>query len=180
MKKIMIIATGWVCLLVLASIVYVAWPWLSLLTGIHSLPNPTRPSIIYGEFPFRLEYELNGTRMVIEDKLICEFDGFGADEGRGKYRKWNQRLASGSKSIILLKLCETKEIEFVPGSAEYYMGDSGSSKNDSSFPNAIIISRDGRFTTESGIRAEQLLKQYNIKLLNWNGSQPITNNFSGE
>lgn len=180
MKKIMIIATGWGCLLVLASIVYVVWPWISLLAGIHSLPNPTRPSITYGEFPFRLEYELNGTRMVIEDIIICEFDGFGTDEGRGKYRKWKQRLASGSKNIVLLKVDETKEVEFSPGSAEYYMGDSDRGENDSSFPNAIVISRDGRFTTESGIRAEQLLEQYKIKLLSWNASQPITNNFSGE
>ncbi|USB32453.1 hypothetical protein [Paenibacillus sp. YPG26] len=151
MKKIMIIATGWVCFLVLALIIYVGWPWISLFAGIHSLPNPTRPSITYGEFPFQLEYELDGKRMIIEDILICEFDGFGTDEGRGKYRKWKQRLASGSKG-----------------------------ENDSSFPNAIVISRDGRFTTESGIRAEQLLEQYHIKLLSWNASQPITNNFSGE
>jgi hypothetical protein len=164
-------------LLVIAAVVYVAWPWLAILIGIQLEPNPSRPEITYGEFPFRLEYEINGQRKVVKDTLICEYDGIGADEGRGKYRKWKQRLASGNERIILLKVDDTKKIEFVPGSAEYYMGDSDIGKNDSSFPNAIIITQDGRFTTESGIRADQLLKEYNIKLVGWDASQPIKNSF---
>lgn len=167
-------------MLVIAISVYIAWPWLAILIGIQLESNPPRPEVTYGEFPFRLEYEINGQRKVVQDTLICEYDGIGADEGRGKYRKWKQRLASGNERIILLKVSESKEIEFIPGSAEYYLGDSDSGKNDSSFPNAVIISRDGRFTTESGILADQLLKEYNIKLISWDASQPITNHFSGK
>lgn len=165
-------------LLILAIITYYALPWLLIYIGIQLEPNPPRPEITYGEFPFRLEYEINGQRKVIEDTLICEFDGFGSDEGRGKYRKWKQRLASGNERITFLKVDDSKEIYFFPGSAEYYMGDLDIGKNDSSFPNAVYVSKDGRMTTSGLIRADQLIKEYNIKLISWDASQPIKNNFS--
>ena len=50
------------------------------------------PEIRYGEFPFRLEYEINGERFVIEDTVICEFDGIGWNEAQGKFRKWKDYL----------------------------------------------------------------------------------------
>ncbi len=91
-------------------------PWLLLFIGIQLGPNPPRPEITYGEFPFRLEYEINGERKVIQDTLICKFDGFGSDEGRGKYRKWKTRLASGNERLTLLKVDETMEIYYSGGS----------------------------------------------------------------
>ncbi len=48
-----------------------------------------------GEFPFCLEYEIKGKRSVIQDTLICEYDGIGINEGQGKYREWKEHLASG-------------------------------------------------------------------------------------
>lgn len=77
MKKILVTITGWVCFSMLAVIIFVSWPWLLLIIGINSQPNPPQPTIKHGQFPFRLEYELNGQRKIIEDTLICEFDGSG-------------------------------------------------------------------------------------------------------
>ncbi|MEX1029266.1 MAG: hypothetical protein WDZ91_04370 [Paenibacillaceae bacterium] len=126
-----------------------------------------------------MEYEINGQRKVIEDTLICEFDGFGSDEGRGKYRKWNQRLASGNENITLLKVDDTKEIYYPLGSTDYYMGDLGKYETfNHIFPNAAFIEKDGRITHSGIISADQLLKQYNIKLINWDYTSPIKNNFS--
>lgn len=165
-------------MLVIAIVIYIAWPWLAILIGIQLESNPPRPEIIYGEFPFILEYEINGQRMVVEDTLICEYDGIGADEGRGKYRKWNQRLASGHERVTLLKVDETKEIYYSPGSANYYMDDLENGREyQHGYPDALIIEKDGRFTSNRLIRADQLLKEYNIKLIRWDASQPITNNF---
>ena len=164
-------------MLVIAIVAYLAWPWLLLFIGIQLGTTPPRPEITYGEFPFRLEYEINGERQVIQDTLICEFDGFGADEGRGKYRKWKDRLASGNERITLLKVDNNKEIEFVPGSAEYYMGDSDNGRGDSSFPNAVYFEKDSNGTKSGGVEAKELLDKYHIKLISWNPSPPIKNNF---
>ena len=34
------------------------------------------PQITEGEFPFVLEYEINGERHIIEDTVVCKFDGY--------------------------------------------------------------------------------------------------------
>lgn len=66
--------------------------------------------IRYGEFPFRLEYEINGRRELIEDTLIIKYKGIGIDEGRGKFRKWEDRLASGNKNITRSGLINEDEL----------------------------------------------------------------------
>ena len=64
--------------------------------GCFMYSNPPLPEIKYGEFPFRLEYEINGQRVVVEDTIVCEFDGIGWNGTMGeKYRKWKTYLASG-------------------------------------------------------------------------------------
>lgn len=176
--KTLLLVLGIPLLLIFAFIVYLSWPWLLLYIGLQLGPNPPQPEITYGEFPFRLEYEINGELKVVEDTLICEFDGFGADTGRGgKYRKWKERLASGNERITLLKVDNNKEIEFFPGSPEYYMGDSDNGRNDSLFPNALYFEKDSTVTRSGFVEAKELLDKYDIKLISWNPSPPIKNNF---
>jgi len=79
---------------------YFTLPWLFIFIGNQLEPNPPHPEITHGEFPFRLVYEINGQRQVIEDTLTCDFDLFGTDEGRGKYRKVRERLASGNEMLL--------------------------------------------------------------------------------
>lgn len=180
MKTNVILLTVIVVLLiaVLIIIVFFTLQWFGIYTGIKLLPDPPSPEITYGEFPVRLEYEINGQRMVIQDTLICEYDGIGSDEGRGKYRKWKKRLASGNQRMTLLKVDNTKEIYYTPGSANYYMGDLDNAKDyKHSFPDAAIIENDGRITSDGIISSDELLSKYNIKLISWDYSQPITNNF---
>lgn len=163
----------------LVYVAYLALPWVLILIGNHSEANPPRPEITYGEFSFRLEYEINGERKVIQDTLICEFDGFGADEGRGKYRKWKKRLASGNERITLLVVNQTQEIYYSPGSPNYYMGDlENNEDHQNGFPNALIIERAGRLTSNRLVRADELLDKYSIKLISWDSDPPIKNTFS--
>lgn len=170
---------GLLLLLVAAIAAYFTLPWVFIYIGNLLGPNPPRPEIKYGEFPFRLEYEINGQQKAIEDILICEFNGFGVDEGRGKYRKWTEKLASGEEMLILLKVNDSMVISFHPGSAAYYMGDLEMSKNGgSSFPNALYDERDGGITTSGIIEADELLSQYNIKLISWDYTPPISNDFA--
>jgi hypothetical protein len=179
LKKLIIAVISLPLFLLLAAGVYVTVPWLILYTGIQSAPNPPLPKITYGEFPFRLEYELDGERKVIEDTVICEFDGFGSNEGSGKYRKWKNRLASGDTEarITLLQISDTKKIVYYAGSADYYMGDQVTHYlNNFSFPNAVIYEGSGGTRL---VREEQLLNDYHIKLISWDYTQPILNSFDG-
>ncbi len=154
-------------------------PWLAIFIGIQLQPNPPEPEITYGEFPFRLVYEINGERKVIEDTLICEYDGIGMNEGQGKYRKWKERLASGNENILLLKVNNTQEIYYNSGPADYYMGDMGEGVTYShNFPHACQYKKyangNSSYVT---ISADELFKNYNIKLISWDFTKPIKNNF---
>ncbi|MFD0620900.1 hypothetical protein ACFQZR_26025 [Paenibacillus sp. GCM10027629] len=180
MKKILIITTVWACFLSLATFVVFSWPWLLLYIGLNSQPNPPQPSITYSEFPFKLVYEINGKKKIVQDTVVCEYDGVGMDEGQGKFRKWKQRLASGNVSgdfVILEKLNELEKIGFYPGSADYYMNDSKWYKeNNSSFPNAWLVKNEkGDVSGEDYLEEDQLYEKYHIKLISWEPSPPIKN-----
>lgn len=179
MKKILVNLVGLLTLMAVLIILVFSMPWLLMHYGINSLPNPPEPAITYGEFPFRLEYELNGQRMVIQDRLICEYAGVGSDEGRGKYREWKEKLANGEERVTLLVVDENTEIFYDPGPAYYYMGDMQERKSFiHKFPNALVMRKDGKFTTYSLIEASELLQQYNIQLIRWEYTQPIENSFT--
>ncbi|WP_106766557.1 hypothetical protein [Paenibacillus faecalis] len=154
-------------------------PWLLIYIGNLFVPTPLEPEIVYGEFPFRLEYEINGRREVIQDTLICEYKGVGTDEGRGKYRGWEQRLASGNDRITLLKVDDSLEIYYPPGSANYYMDDLGENETFTHIiPDAAFIVTDGNITRSGTVSADNLLEIYNIKLISWDYTGPISNSFS--
>ena len=165
-------------------------PWVTIYLGISSLPNPPRPEVTYGEFPLRLEYEINGQRKVIQDTFICENDGVGMDEGQGKYRKWKGHLASGNERLILLKVDKPisrrsdkkvvrQEIYYPTGSARYYMGDMKEYETYIRFlSDAYFFEEyeDGK-TSADIIYPEELLEEFNIKLISWTPSPPIKNSF---
>ena len=156
----------------------VALPWALIYIGLLLQPDPPRPEITYGEFPFKLVYEINGERKVIQDTVICEYDGVGMDEGQGKYRKWKKQYVSGDKNITLLKISNNSEIVYSEGSASYYMGDLKEYEQfNPLFPDAIIIEKDIGSTREGLIRADELLEKYHIKLISWEPSRPIKNTF---
>jgi hypothetical protein len=190
--KLKLIAVIGIVLLFIAIIAYYILPWLLIFIGIQLGPNPLRPEITYGEFPFRLEYEINGERKVIKDTLICEYDGIGTDEAQGKHRKWKDRLASGNRLLPLLEVNGRTEISYYPGIAKYYMGDLGRTEeyqqtvSDSIFiikggriikKDGSIFENDGRTISTQFSNVNELLDKYHIKLISWDSTLPIKNNF---
>ena len=144
------------------------------------MPNPPKPVIKYGEFPFRLEYEVRGQKKVITDTLICQYDGVGMDEGRGKFRKWKERLASGNQKVILLKISHTTALSFSVGDADYYMGDQNDGVADIDSHEANIDSHDASLDEEyqgqsgsSLVTSDELLKKYHIRIISWQHAKPI-------
>lgn len=148
-------------------------------------PDPLVPDITYGEFPFRLEYEIDGERVIVEDTVICEYDGVGMNEGVGKYRKWKQYLASNhDEEDVLLKVEGDKEIWYSVGGADYYMGDAERYEHLTEdeyhqFPNAYYSEPNSVGGTDSGgVDADELLEKYGVILISWKPSPKITNTFS--
>ena len=167
--------------LVVMFMIYV-YPWLVLWLGLSMMPNPPKPEITYGEFPFELVYELDGEIKVVKDVLICEFDGFNLNTGRGKNRQWKTRTESGEDRITLL-YSEGIEIFFPSGTdkGDLYMGDPETHAEDVEhpFPNAYYNTPpvNGIHNSSYIISAEDMWEKYSLKLISWKPSQPIQNSF---
>ena len=54
------------------------------------------PQITEDEFPFVVEYEIDGERYIIEDTVVCSFDGYDHSAWFAKPRTWNAHLKSGN------------------------------------------------------------------------------------
>ena len=136
-------------------------------------PNPPLPEITYGEFPFRIEYEINGDRVVVEDTVICEFDGFEFSwGGEGKFRKWKSHLASGSQGnyLLLLTIDGTNDLYCTVRGPSYYMGEVYGYYDDEKPPGAFL--KNGHV-----LSSQELFDRYGIRFISWEFSPPIENNF---
>jgi len=157
---------------------FISIPWILIFIGMYLQPNPPSPDVTYGEFPFKLVFEVRGERKEVLDTLICEFVGFGANEGVGKYRKWDSRFRSGNDTITLVKTNDNVEVYYPPGSCKYYMGDltEGVTHNPV-FPGSLVRDKEGSSRIDF-ISKDELFEIYKIKILSWEYSQPINNNFN--
>ena len=62
-------------LITIGCLVVAALPIIAFALIIyHSFDAPPLPKITYGEFPYRLEYEIDNKCYIVEDVLIAEFD----------------------------------------------------------------------------------------------------------
>ena len=75
----------------------VTFPWSIMAIVNFFTPGPPAPMTTYGEFPFRIVYEIGDERYVIDDTLICEYAGRNKEGYTGKELKWAGRLLSGEK-----------------------------------------------------------------------------------
>ena len=160
------------------------------------------PEITYGEFPFKLVYEIEGKEFTIEDTLICKYNGYGKNEGTGKYIRWKTEFASGNKRIVLFEMSGlelsiskrldynaekasqyTTHVHYDVGSPAYYMGSATNEIEQlGSFPDArLFLEREGSGKgKDMSVTAQDLLDKYNIELISWDHAEPIENTFSAE
>ena len=175
MKKTILVITGVICLPIVLLGVGLTFEWLVNLVT----PHPPRPEITYGEFPFRVEYEINGELIVVEDTIICEFDGFNVSwGGDGKTRKWKASFASGRKTLFKqsadLLVDDANHIYFSMGNALYYMGDGTGGNPYCQAYKARKISSG--YSTRT-ISPDELYNTYNIRVISYEFSPPIVNSF---
>ena len=173
--------TIWITIIIviIGGVVFILpWGLMYIMNLFDSLRDST-PEIIYGEFPFRIEYELDGEIHVIEDIVIVEFDGFVfSTRAMSRERKWVSRLASGKTEILFEG---NLIIRFFPGSAGYYMGEF-SGIDILSIPHVVFIHPNGDPITDVRARlvleeSSELFKEYGITLISWEISEPIVRYF---
>ena len=90
-KKIIMVIVALILVCVIGVLI-IASPWIMLAVGLWMSSAPPKPEITYGEFDFKLVYEIDGEIQTIEDTIICEFDGFNIDEVNGKTRRWKEEF----------------------------------------------------------------------------------------
>ncbi len=154
------------------------------------------PQITEGEFPFVLEYEMDGERYLIEDTVVCSFAGYDPSNPFTMYpeREWAESLKSGKERIALIEFEENTESFFVEGRinyehrvileygrAAYYMGDSDGFlyrepciRYYESYYNEDTEMPDSSFKT---LTNEELEKYFGIKIIRFKFSEPIENKF---
>ena len=154
----------------------------------------TVPEIKYGEFPFRLEYEINGQAIVIEDTIICKHNGH---SGGNWWSNWNASLTSGEQEkfswtmynqAIYLKIDDVNNICFLLGSADHYMGlykfynVLGNEHDYDSYQVRAfqIVGSDFPVSATGAqlISDDELLNKYGIRIISWEPSPPIENSIA--
>lgn len=164
-----------------------------VLTGCGSY-DELPPKIKYGEFPFKLKYELNGKIYDINDTVICDFDDFDISGGFGKSRNWKERLKSGSDRFTIIsnenvysvlepgRVNKSSGIYFDYGDGQYYMGDPNADSAIHSSPHFCYVETYEKSPKKTHVYAtpltkEQLQKYFGIKIIEWTFSKPIKNTF---
>lgn len=141
--------------------------------------NPPKPEYTYGEFPFHLEYEINGQRLIVDDKVIVEFDGFGFEGGIGsdKTTKWKpQTLASGNEEVILFEDGESVRIYLAIRDEDYNMDDwIDYSEYNYVFPSVIKEEKLGRGNYATSLSENDLINNYKIRLIDFKYGEPLRN-----
>ena len=180
--------TGTISIGMIFSIIVVASLILpSIALFLYSLFQvaPPEPEIQYGEFPFRLEYEIGGNLYVIEDILIAEFLRSARGDITGSAsRVWKTTLKSdaGDENWIrfdrfILKEANGVRITFGPGSAWYFMGDVEGAKqflgwHTSYQPHIMVATTYIPFEN-----AQDILEEHGVAITYWSIAEPIENNF---
>lgn len=186
-KKIHIIF--W-CALACFTIVWFAYrsiPWIAMFVHTEILDNsPIEvPQITEAQFPIKITCEINGEIAIIEEELICEYDGTESQGTRGKVNKWTERFKSGNERFTLLK-GEENGIPFeictqYYGDPQYYMEKSPWPSDEDYYAfllekafNEFICIRsiDGKEDI-SILESSEVFKKYKLKVLNVELPKPI-------
>ena len=185
MKKVFVISIIGVLMVIMISVLSIFFfAKIFIVSGGFSvfMSNPEESEITYGEFPFRITYELKGEVKVIEDVVICEYDGIEDLGTAGKKRKWKSYLESGNERVSLLKEDDSLEFYFNYGAPENYMGDNQSRRYGEGLYYDLsyipFIKKDNGIQLEdSGMKSEEVWEKYGLRIIEWEYSMPIQNSF---
>ena len=195
-KKIFIVIIAIILLFVIGILIFIS-PWLILAVGLYLSPAPPKPEIKYGEFNFKLVYEISGEVRTIDDTIVCEFDGFNIDEGRGKTRRWKEHFkneqnnelyafrmeypeeykhSKPEKYNIVLQNIDHYKVLLIMADAEYFMGEPENKQTGELEPTIQVYDKSVGYFKDP-IQSDEFLKEYNFKIISWYCDSPIENHF---
>ena len=148
------------------------------------------PAITEGEFPIYLEYEINGERYIIDDIVVCSYNGIDTT-GFIPIRSYSVSLKNESNKTLMVfednteskltkgRINEEASIRLHIGNGGYYLGDPDDKDH------TPYISYDERYKTEpkvthndvTKLTNEQLEEIFGIKIIRFEFSSPIENAF---
>ena len=154
------------------------------------------PQITEGEFPFVLEYEMNGQKYLIEDTVVCKFDGYDLSNPfpfLDYSRSWFQSLKSGeeekrlfleleknSESVLVKgRKNEESRVMLFYGSGGYYLGDPEDADRGPciNYAEKYKTSEKVYHNQVTPLTNEQLEEYFGIEIIKFEFSQPIENTF---
>ncbi len=162
------------------ALLFIAIIFCIILTSCVS--KPPEPEITYGEFPFKLVYEIDGERITVEDTYIIEYKGWDWSFDEGLHYLWESSVkgarpretaAQYGERVLTIKK-STPQIEFMIGSARYYFG---LEENGGSVYNLEDL-EPGDFRISSReytgyISEEEIYEKYGIKIIEKYVSPPL-------
>ena len=165
------------------------------LSGCEKKYEPA-PQITEGEFPFVLEYEIDGQRYLIEDTVVCKFEGYDLSNPFPFIpysRTWYASLKSGEEEKrLIIEFDENTESALVSdrvniesrvhlfyGSGGYYLGDPEDADSGPKIRYTEIYQTGPKERTVKGtdLSYEQLEELFGIKVIRFEFSPPIENTF---
>ena len=165
------------------------------LSGCEKKYEPA-PQITEGEFPFVFEYELNGQRFLIEDTVVCRFEGYDLSNPFPFIpysRTWFASLKSGEEEKrMIIEFDENTESALVSGrvniesrvhlfygSGGYYLGDPEDAHRGPKIRYTEEYQTGPKESTVTGtdLNYEQLEELFGIKVIRFEFSTPIKNTF---
>ena len=154
------------------------------------------PQIKDGEFPFVVQYTLNGEKYLILDTVVCVWDGYDMSNGFPVIpysRSWDARLKSGNESKrTLMEFDANSESKLVKGrinaesrlvlyygSGGYYLGDPNDAQKHPciNYVEIYKISDAVSRTESTEISVEQLKNCFGLEITQFEFSNPIDNKF---
>ncbi len=170
-----------------------------LITGLFLLlrgEEQKPPQITTGEFPFVVEYEMDGETFIIEDVVVCEFAGYDLSSLYfNKPRVWNEHLKSGDEEKCVIISEENKpsaikngrhnewaKLRVFYGFGQYYMGEPSAEMLNYKYPQFIYYetySENGKnyYNWGTKLTEEDLKKYFGITVKRFEFSKPIKNEF---
>ena len=130
--------------------------------------------IVWGkEHPFQNQQSEILSLHEVSDTLICKYKGLNCTYA-GLKIDWDKELLSGNETLVLKELKNNfKLIKSLP-SCDYFMGTNKHWMSYSINMDATLYKEVDGSHTWSTIKSEELLKSYEIEVLSWDYSNPIS------
>ncbi len=182
--KTLLIIFGSIIIIAINAVAFIfvsGMPWSIMYIGGVLSEDPPQPEYQYGEFPFKIVYEFNGEKIILEDVLVIEHKGVSSwSTGRGKQNVWNVYLKSGEVELssflgndyaLSLAVAEEKEIMIFLGNCEYYMGLEPDQRR---YTTKGMVTGDVFIYPSCDMICEEIYHEYGFTIIEACFSSPIT------